>query len=746
MAILREIEYWSNYPAAGGYRLGAVLNPGRVIVNPAVDGSDNCEVDAPEEIAAQITRGMVLRIESTTGSLYEFRVSKRKRTLGNRYRTLVGQSPLLELSTSGPIYTVTGATTTFDIGGLYTVAEWIDTFILPHLTARGMTYWARGTVDFTEQVRLEPVQDGRTCLGLLRALQDKIGGEVQAVPVGLTAYNLNFVRAIGSSNLPVYIETGRNLLSLQEDEDDESLATVVIPLGATESNTGLPATIAENAWLISGTVSGANLYVLVKDPAGGVGPIAFTNQFVGKYLLKSDGTTQAIIATAVGTGLENSIEVASLTGFTTDEHVQIVENTSAKRLIEVSNPTATSLIVRTSIDAEQRGERNYLRNPLFLNWTDIHTPSIWTNAGATLAVAKYPRTTTQTFTGIVCNGVTPQFSASVALRGFPANAIIYAGERIWIAGVISGTNGAVTTTTQADGSGVVTLPIAGTTSADTTDGATCNVANTTSGGPLRPAALSFPVERETGDPLRLLTLTNSTTIPPAAGANRLQSEAITVKYVSGPLAQLNASVGFTVHNGNGTDIGNKDSGGAITEDFASMTLRVMPGAMLVDGTPTRLAYAFILQKASAYSTLNAVATMSYTMATDKTVRVCLLSSYDITLFAVARWVALWLGDPSAPTPIAYAQANKLLQAGNRELVARALLTRAISFTFRDLSTVLGYVPSAEQVGLGTQTVFADIGVTARAIGMSINLLEPDKSTVTVDARNPSLIRFLASKL
>lgn len=736
MAILREIEYWSNYPAAGGYRLGAVLNPGRVIVNPSIDGSDNCEVDAPEEIAAQITRGMVLRIESTTGSLYEFRVSGRKRTLGNRYRTLVGQSPLLELSTSGPIYTVTGATTTFDIGGLYTVAEWIDTFILPHLTARGMTYWARGTVDFTEQVRLEPVQDGRTCLGLLRALQDKIGGEVQAVPVGLTAYNLNFVRAIGSSNLPVYIETGRNLLSLQEDEDDESLATAIIPLGATESNTGLPATIAENAWLISGTVAGAHLYVFVKDPAGGVGPVAFDGQFTGKYLLKSDGTTEAIITSFIGTGIENFIEVASLTGFTTDEHVQIVENAAAKRLIEVVNPTGY-LVVRTSVNSEQRGERNYLRNPDFLNWTDYFTPLLWSATGGTFHVGQYPRTTPQTITGTTTNGAHIAGATGVNFTGAPPNAPFYFKEQVIVGGNAYSIGNVVAL---ADGSGNGSIVFAsGTLPAPVAGG------QPVTWSLRRPAPTSFPTERESNNVMRLLTNVPSGTIPPPATQARLQSESITIKYVSGPLAQLNVSAGWTVHNPTGGDIGNLDSGAAITEDFSLMTTRFMPGVMLVDGTPTRLAYAFVLQKAPANSTINATTAMSYTLTADKTVRVCLISGID-SLFMGCRWIAMWLGDPNAPGPISYSQANRLLQAGNRELVARALLTRAISFTFRDLTTVLGYSPTAEAVGLGTQTVFADIGITARVVGMSVNLLDPDKSTVTVDARNPSLIRFLASKL
>lgn len=734
MALYAEIEYWSDYPAAGGIRKGAVSGAARCVVTPTIDGAGSCELEVPEDVASGILRGYVVRIEDALGAIYEYRIRKRTRTLGGTHRTLVGQDPLLELATVGPISQTVGPITSLDINGLYTPTEWIDTFILPYLTTRGMTYWSRGTVDFTAQIRLPIAEGGYTPLGLLRAIQEQTGGELQAIRVGTTGYQIALVTRVGSSAPTVQIELGRNLLALTEDEDDQDMASVVIPQGAMQTN-GLPADIGENAWVI-GTITGAGPYVVpLTDPAGGAAPVAFDDQLNGLYLLRSDGGTTAITDSSA-TG--STVTVAANTGLTAGEYVQIVKDASANRMTELTNPTQTARIIRVSSDSAQRGERNYLRNPLFLNWTDYFTPLLWSATGGAMAVGQYPRNTPASHSGIVTNGSQTAGAGGINFRGAPANSPFYANEYL----VVGGNGYRVgNTVALADGSGNGSIVFAsGTLPSTVADGQPVTFFGQ---APTRPA--TFPTERESNNVLRLLSTGGSSTIPPTASQARLQSEAITIKYVTGTLSQLNAAAGWTITNGSGSDVGNTDGGGLITEDFASMANRGMPGIMLVDGTPTRLAYSFILQKVPASSTINAVTTLSYTMTADKTVRLCLISS-NTAMFMGCRWVALWLGDANATTPIAFAQGNKLWQRGNRELLARALAVKNVSVTFRDLATVLGYIPTAENVQLGGNVYLGDLGITARVVGMTLDMVNPDQSTVTLDARSPNLVRFLMEKI
>lgn len=743
MSQLRECEYWSDYPAAGGIRLGNVVAPTVLSISPSVDGNDECEIGVPEAIATVIPSGYVIRSEDTHGTFYEFRVRRRRRVLGNTHRVLVGQGPLADLATCGPITRSASGQTSLDVAGIYTVTEWIDDVILPYLATRGITHWTRGTVDFVEQVEVAAVPAGRTPLALLRELQTQTGGELRAVAVGLTGYQIGFYRRVGSTAPTIVVEIGRSLLTLNEDEDDESLVTTVVPQGAIIDATGLPSNIGENAWIIDGTVLGAKAYVFVKDPAGGAGPVAFTGQYTGYYLLKSDGTTEAILDGA-DIGLNTSaLEVASLTGFTAGEHVQIVADAAGTRLYELANPNYTTRqIVKVQSTPLQRGERNLLLNPFFTAWTNVTTPERWAAAGGTCSVGRYERTEPATQASMVANGAQSIGNTYINFRGATAGARFYLNEYFVISQ--SGYGGAFRvgdTVVVADGSGngTINFRYGATTGANILDGATLVMFGQ---APKRPS--TFPTERQSESMMRLLT-ESAGALPPAASAVRMQSEALTIKYIGGPLAQVNVAAAFTCHNGSAAVIGNRDSSSAISEESATIVTRHLPGLMLVDSTPTRLTYGFVLPSVPVNGTIHNTAICSYTLTADKRVSVALLGGH-VDLWVGCRWVALWLGDAAAPLPIAFAQANKLLQRGNRELVARQLAARAVSLTFYELANALGYMPSAETVQLGGDIALSNIGITGRIMRLKLDFINPEQSRVSVDTRAPDLIRFLSERM
>lgn len=734
-------ELWSDWPCAGGTRLGA-LTLARGTYSDAVDNSDALSATVFDDARAQPALRRVVMVTDPAGIVRGYRLSAANRTRTDRLWAIRGASPLTDLATYGLVRTTTGGVTSYAVGGRYTATEFIDTFVLANLSADGASHWGRGTVDATGYETITAPVEGWTRLEWCRAIADRFVLELRARFNGTTSLLIDLVARTGSTATPVHVAFGKNLVRVQDDQDDGELATAITVLGAVAEGATVPADIGDNAWALGTIPGGAPYWIPLTDPAAGAGPIAFASQFgtaagsQAAYLLRSDGGTTQITDSRITP--DNAVLVAATTGLTAGHHVGIVADSSATRLTELRAPNVARLH-RTDRLSEARGERNLLRNALLLNWTDVFTPALWTAQGGTLNVGEYPRNTPATLSGIVTNGAQSAGAGGVTFRGAPANARFYSGEYL-VAGAAAYRVGNVVALADGSGNGSIVFA-SGTLPAPIADGQPITFLGQ---APKRPT--SFPTERDANNLMRFLN-NGSGTMPPSATSLRMQSEAITVKYIAGPLAQVNAAVAYTLHNGSGSAVGNLDAGAAITEDPALVVTRRLPGVMIRNNsTAALLAYGICTRQIANDTTQEETATCSATLTADTTIDVCLLPGSSDTIFNGARWCTVWLGPTTGVLPYPGSWANLLWQRGNRALLARDLGTRQIACTLRDLSRAAGYSLTREQLVLGGDIVLDDLGITVRLLRVTFDALNLDNPELQLDAMPTRLKQFLAERV
>lgn len=734
-------ELWSDWPCAGGTRLG-MLTLARGTYSDAVDNSDALSATVLDDTRATPALRRVVMLTDPAGVLRGYRLAAAGRTRTDRLWAIRGASALTDLASYGLVRTISGGLTSYAVGGRYTATEFIDTLVLANLSADGLSHWARGTIDTTGYETITAPEAGWTRLEWCREVADRFGLELRARFNGSTSILIDLVTRTGGTATAVHVAFGKNLIRLQDDQDDGELATAITVLGAAVDGATAPADIGDNAWTLGTIPGGAPYWIPLTDPAGGAGPVAFASQFgtaagsQAAYLLRSDGGTTQITDSRIAP--DNAVLVAATTGLTAGHHVGIVADSGATRLTELRAPNVARLHRTDRLD-EARGERNLLRNALLLNWADVFTPALWAAQGGTLNVGEYPRDTPATLSGIVTNGAQLAGAGGINFRGAPANARIYSGEYL-VAGAAPYRVGNVVAV--ADGAGVGSIVFAtGTLPAPIADGQSITFLGQ---APKRPT--SFPTERDANNLMRLLN-NGSGTMPPSATSLRMQSEAFTVKYIAGPLAQVNAAVAFTMHNGSGASVGNLDAGAAITDDPDLVVTRRLPGVMLRNNsTAARLDYGICAQRIANDTTQDETATCSATLTADTTIDVCILPGASDTIFNGARWCTVWLGPSTGVLPYPGSWANLLWQRGNRALLARDLGTRQIACTLRDLSRAAGYSLTREQLVLGGDIVLDDLGITVRLLRITFDALNLDNPELQLDAMPTRLKQFLAERV
>lgn len=729
MSDLARVERWSNFAAAGGVALGSVeVLDGSFGV--ALDSSDSCSFTIRHDPRVPVGLRDVLRVTDTAGTVREYRVQSRSKTLADARRTVTGLSPLADLGSSGRVRTITGGLTRYDVGAMLTSTQIIDSIVLTNLAADGLTWWSRGTIEPSKVVTLNAPAEGWTHLEWLRAIADDTGGELRARRVGETGYAIDIVTALGSTAVLAPIALGRNLLELTDSDDDSEVATAITVYGATPAGESLSAGIGENAWTI-GTITGSGpFWVPLTDPAAGAGPVAFASQFgtaagtQGAYLLTKTGTTVQITDSRISP--DNAVSVAATTGLTAGDLVQIVANANATRLSELRAPNVSRLF-RTDSAAEVRGERNLVRNGNLATWSSVSALANWTAQGGTLLVGEYPRTTPATATGIVLNGTITAGATSIGFRNAPAGARFFPYERFTIAG--GGLANEVAAVAVADGSGVGTITLLSGTAIGHTDGAALSFF---ASGPIRPSP-TFPSENESRALLRLCTNSTGTNAVPVATSLRLQSEAFTVKYVSG-LPYLSAAIGLSVHNATASAITGVNVPALAIRNNAAGTILASVRAANIPAT----------------TTAHSVISCETLLTVDRTVDVSIWGGTAQATFVAVRYVLLWLASGSASEiPPAFGDAafgNQLWQRGNRALLARTLVSRQIRATLRDLSSAAGYSVTREMLTLGGSITLTDLGVTVRIVAIEYNPLDPSDVRVLLDSRPTALAKYLANRV
>ena len=745
-----KVELWTDWECAGGSAVGQLL----VLdgsYSEALDNTDGVTLSILHDDRVTIALRQVLRVTGANGDVREFRVQARGNNLSDARRTIKGLNVLADLATLGLVRTVSGGMTTYAVGGSGTPSSLITTYVLTNLAADGASWLGLGTIDPTTSVSLTAPAAGWTRLEWLRALANATGCELRLRRNGATGYLIDLLTSVGSAATTVPLAFGKQLLDVQDDDDDGDLATAVTVLGATASGATTPYGIGENAWTI-GTISGTGPYwVPLADPAGGAAPIAFASQFgtatgsQAAYLLTKTATTVQITDSRITP--DYAVSVAATTGLTAGDLVQLVADSSATRLTELRAPNVLRLHRVDTGASTIGGPRNLLLNGEFATWTNPTTLGTWYNPTAG-HIAEYPRTSPTTETAMVCDGAAVSGASSFTFRGVTPGRRFYRREQLSIGGQI---NYVADYVVVADGSGRGTINLISTISPGAADGAAVTWYLVNPSGftnmPSRPASL--PIEGSSASVVRLQQTPNV-----GVSADNylygIASPVTTVKYVAGPLATLNVAAGITV--GVGSLVSTLGSPTTISNPLWLPTLELLQGSNnAVAGTVRGTAS--VAGSLATFSTNHLTLSTSITLTADTTVyaRVTAGIVEDFLYYRHSwqgvRWVTLWLGPATTGVSTGDAPAgNQLWQRGNRALIGRALGSQQLRVSLKDLSVAAGYVVTREQLTLGGRVELVDLGLTVRVVAITYSALDPSNVQVLLDSRPTRLIKFLAERV
>jgi hypothetical protein len=769
-------EHWTNFACAGGAPVRgippAAIDGGEI--SQSLDGSETLTISLLEDVAAGLSNGDVLRSEDAKGVVREFRVRNWRRVtrldeVG--LRRIEASGPLLDLLDAGPVRRVEGGAWRFDIGGRYTWNGWLDEVVLPWMVEIGHPWWSY--IGTTASGDLAPLlaeydlvapADGWTPLQWLREVSKasaSVGAplEWEVQRNGNTEFVLRCWNERGNDRTAVPIAFGRGLLELQETVDSHEGATAIVVQGDTVDGADAPATIGEALWEQRAPLDVDWLELGASGTSSpDSGPITYDGQFVGKVARRHDGAQTTILASERVTDafgfVAHRIRLASTTGWTTPAlWVQILDDTDGTRLVEIARPGVRRQ-ARSLAASGLRGEANLLGPvaQLSAGWVALDDPLYWPAVGS-CTVAQYDVATPATPAGVIAVAVSGSHS-SIQTSGWPANAILYPGEALLINGV---STRVVQSVVQADGSGVLTIPL-NTATATYSVGHTVVVRRNLNGSPSRPLPDTAPNDVSLADEvaqfarhwLRFTSAASSTTLPPAVGQAQRRGPEIAVQYVPG-LEQVNVSAAFAVTNSASGNDGNWNVSSVATDVLADVVTRRLPGVLLIDttGSPTLAAWNIMQSIVPGQSVVYERVTCSAQITADREFQVGLIPGNAATNsnigFQACRWVMWWLGTTMPPWTFS-SHANRLFQRAQTELKARSSRIRQLVITARDLSNYAGYDVDAEGLVLGARVHLEDLGESPRIVGVLFDTQDPENPRVVLDNRDVLLTSLLAGVL
>lgn len=614
------------------------------------------------------------------------------------------------LATRGLVRTqgVTGGPWVYDFTpGRRLVGDHLTDYVFSNLSADNLSWWSAGTNEYAPPITLGSLSRARR-----GAVLDQIETQTGYFFVPRLVYSGSTLTGVAldlmedpASALPTRtLEVGGSITTLQQTQELSNAPTVVVPF--TSSGTGME----HPAWEI-GAVTGAGPYwTTLLDPDGGPLPIREDDQCIGAYLLTSGGTAHAILDSRAS---DSAVQTTANTGLSAGGIVSIVVDTAGRPLTELTSPSGLTgsrgRVVAEVTTQAVHAARNWIVNPLFDDWSSVSAPSNWTGTGGTFNVGEYPRDTPSTLTGLLVNGAHIAGAAGVAFKNALPDALIFANEYFIVGGAPYRVGNVVA---QASPSGTGSIVFAsGTLPAPLADGDPITFFGA---DPYRPT--SFPAnEPLTNNAMRLMTSSGAGS-PPSASANRMQSDAIAVKYAAG-WETLNCAAAFTMMGG--------DTG-----------ISTLPGVMLNNTTgPARLAYAYCTGTVAATTLVHETVSCSYTMSADLTVAVCILGG-SVQLGQCCRWVSLWLGDATQQAPYQHSGTNLLWHRGQDVLAQR---TNAGRFRIAgvDLQVLLG---GQGPLALGQMVRIRSslFDATLRIVQMDYTLRQDESLALEVGAITPKL--------
>jgi hypothetical protein len=343
MLLARRVEIWDNRQSAGGARLAVI--PDDIVVQEtrsvAAEESLACTIPILSAAASALLERRILRCDYSDTVFDEWRISQiteRRTAAGELLLDVTGVPILQDLAEDCVVGRAEAdGSVVYDFEALsLTPTQIINTFILPALTAEGITDVALGTIDPTAAV--DVVFSWDTPLSALRKLAQVTSCELRLRRNGTSQYLVDLLVQIGAGATVPDLRFGKNLPWLTRDRNTVDFATRCQPQGAQTDS--LYASMAGARWKVT-AIAGTD--ITLADPAGGDPPIAFDNQLNGAYLRTVGGSLTLISASVAST---QKVTVASAAGITVNDIIEFRKDSAGTALTWLTNPAAVTLYGR----------------------------------------------------------------------------------------------------------------------------------------------------------------------------------------------------------------------------------------------------------------------------------------------------------------------------------------------------------------------------------------------------------------
>lgn len=287
-----QLTFYTDFESQGGTPLYKVPDWAAIEWQEALVSANRgyARVTLPVDgVAVQYAAIMnVMRIDQPKGQgidgvdTYEYRITELDDSVGPEL-TVTGQPFLFEFGRT-QIRTTNGGVTTKVVNiAQLTPTEILSDIVLPAMVTEGYSGLSLGTVDSV--ARFSTSFSDVTPLAVLTWLEQQTGLEAYVLrPDGAHwTLNLSTIGATAFTARPI-AWVGRNVTALDRSiVVDDQFATRIEANGTTRPGDTEPSRCGQAIWNAA-RMSGS-FKVSLTDPAGGPGPIAVTDQFVGKTII-----------------------------------------------------------------------------------------------------------------------------------------------------------------------------------------------------------------------------------------------------------------------------------------------------------------------------------------------------------------------------------------------------------------------------------------------------------------------------
>lgn len=291
----KRLEVWTTWAAQGGTRVAMLPDLISLSASATAGGDERLTLSLALDAfgASEVTVGRILRVVQDASIFDEWKIADRNVAREGHTLTVTAAPPRTTMLVDAGLVARTDADGVvihdFESVSL-TPAQHIDTWILPALSAAGMSWIARGTVNPT--ARLDMTYSWDSPLAALLRLASATASELDLRRNGTTGYLIDLVPKVNTGTV-ADIRVGKNLQNVLHEQSGIEQATRIYPRGAAQEEHH--ATMARARWRVASITGATSNILALVDPAGGAGPILVSGQLGGVLSNKIQRTTAGLI-------------------------------------------------------------------------------------------------------------------------------------------------------------------------------------------------------------------------------------------------------------------------------------------------------------------------------------------------------------------------------------------------------------------------------------------------------------------